>query len=243
MAQDQRDGGAAGGAQGVRTFPPRMTRSQPQLATVYAPGLDLHVGRRQGRVPFRSHRRGGHRFFRAPDAARPDYGKTKTRVGILEFREKSRNQDRPIPRGFSARLISSPYKQSRSAVDSGFPRHLSSTQKSQNQIIPVDGHFRVSARRRKSNGTQILVLRRFPDVPPVHRRPVGERRTYRRYSRIRCTGRHIAGRTLVSGAGLQRPNHLVRLRQWPFGARRRGHGLFSVHPADKHVRHHDGDAD
>ena len=38
MAQDQRDGGAAGGAQGVRTFPPRMTRSQPQLATVYAPG-------------------------------------------------------------------------------------------------------------------------------------------------------------------------------------------------------------
>jgi hypothetical protein len=38
MAQDQRDGGAAGGAQGVRVFPPRMTRSQPQLATVYAPG-------------------------------------------------------------------------------------------------------------------------------------------------------------------------------------------------------------
>src|SRR5260370_12048844 len=38
MAQDQRKGGAAGGAQGVRTFPPRMTRSQPQLATVYAPG-------------------------------------------------------------------------------------------------------------------------------------------------------------------------------------------------------------
>ena len=31
-------GGAAGGAQGLRIFPPRMTRSQPQLATAYAPG-------------------------------------------------------------------------------------------------------------------------------------------------------------------------------------------------------------
>jgi hypothetical protein len=38
MAQDQRDGRATGGAQSARTFPPRMTRSQPQLATVYAPG-------------------------------------------------------------------------------------------------------------------------------------------------------------------------------------------------------------
>lgn len=39
MPEDQqRDGGGAGGAQGLRTFPPRMTRSQPQLATAYAPG-------------------------------------------------------------------------------------------------------------------------------------------------------------------------------------------------------------
>jgi hypothetical protein len=38
MAQDQRDGGGASGAQAVRLFPPRMTRSQPQLATAYAPG-------------------------------------------------------------------------------------------------------------------------------------------------------------------------------------------------------------
>ena len=38
MAQDQRDGTAAGGAQGIRAYPPRMTRSQPQLATAYAPG-------------------------------------------------------------------------------------------------------------------------------------------------------------------------------------------------------------
>jgi hypothetical protein len=38
MAQDQRDGAATGGAQSARMFPPRMTRSQPQLATVYAPG-------------------------------------------------------------------------------------------------------------------------------------------------------------------------------------------------------------
>src|SRR3954454_25239516 len=38
MAQSPRDGGAAGGAQGVRSLPPRMTRSQPQLATAYAPG-------------------------------------------------------------------------------------------------------------------------------------------------------------------------------------------------------------
>jgi hypothetical protein len=38
MAQEQRDGGAAAGVQGLRAFPPRMTRSQPQLATAYAPG-------------------------------------------------------------------------------------------------------------------------------------------------------------------------------------------------------------
>ncbi len=38
MAQDQRDSGGTGGAQGLRLFPPRMTRSQPQLATAYAPG-------------------------------------------------------------------------------------------------------------------------------------------------------------------------------------------------------------
>src|SRR5262245_9791940 len=38
MAQDQGDGGGAGGAQAIRLFPPRMTRSQPQLATAYAPG-------------------------------------------------------------------------------------------------------------------------------------------------------------------------------------------------------------
>jgi hypothetical protein len=38
MAQDQRDGGGAGGGQAMRLFPPRMTRSQPQLATAYAPG-------------------------------------------------------------------------------------------------------------------------------------------------------------------------------------------------------------
>ena len=36
MAQDQRDSGAAVGGQGLRAFPPRMTRSQPQLATAYA---------------------------------------------------------------------------------------------------------------------------------------------------------------------------------------------------------------
>lgn len=34
----QRDGGSAGGQHGLRAFPPRMTRSQPQLATAYAPG-------------------------------------------------------------------------------------------------------------------------------------------------------------------------------------------------------------
>ena len=38
MAQDQRDSGAALGGQGLRVLPPRMTRSQPQLATAYAPG-------------------------------------------------------------------------------------------------------------------------------------------------------------------------------------------------------------
>jgi hypothetical protein len=39
MPQDQqRDGGGVGGSQGLRAFPPRMTRSQPQLATAYAPG-------------------------------------------------------------------------------------------------------------------------------------------------------------------------------------------------------------
>lgn len=38
MAQDQRDNGAALGGQGLRVLPPRMTRSQPQLATAYAPG-------------------------------------------------------------------------------------------------------------------------------------------------------------------------------------------------------------
>lgn len=36
MPQDQQAG--AGAAQGLRAFPPRMTRSQPQLATAYAPG-------------------------------------------------------------------------------------------------------------------------------------------------------------------------------------------------------------
>jgi hypothetical protein len=34
----QRDGEGRGGPQGLRAFPPRMTRSQPQLATAYAPG-------------------------------------------------------------------------------------------------------------------------------------------------------------------------------------------------------------
>ena len=38
MAQDQGDSGAALGGQGLRALPPRMTRSQPQLATAYAPG-------------------------------------------------------------------------------------------------------------------------------------------------------------------------------------------------------------
>ena len=38
MAQDQRDSGAAISGQGLRALPPRMTRSQPQLATAYAPG-------------------------------------------------------------------------------------------------------------------------------------------------------------------------------------------------------------
>ena len=38
MAQDQNNGGGVGSAQASRAFPPRMTRSQPQLATAYAPG-------------------------------------------------------------------------------------------------------------------------------------------------------------------------------------------------------------
>jgi hypothetical protein len=37
-ADQQRDGGTTSGAQGARAYPPRMTRSQPQLATAYAPG-------------------------------------------------------------------------------------------------------------------------------------------------------------------------------------------------------------
>src|ERR1700688_297771 len=38
MSQDQRDSGATTSGQGLRALPPRMTRSQPQLATSYAPG-------------------------------------------------------------------------------------------------------------------------------------------------------------------------------------------------------------
>jgi hypothetical protein len=38
MVQNQRDGGTGGGTQGLHAFPPSMTRSQPQLATAYAPG-------------------------------------------------------------------------------------------------------------------------------------------------------------------------------------------------------------
>ena len=38
MAQDYRDGGGAGGMTSRHHFPPRMSRSQPQLATSYAPG-------------------------------------------------------------------------------------------------------------------------------------------------------------------------------------------------------------
>src|SRR6266481_317462 len=38
MARDQRNGAATGGTQSARMFPPSMTRSQPQLATAYAPG-------------------------------------------------------------------------------------------------------------------------------------------------------------------------------------------------------------
>ena len=71
MAQDQRDGGA-GGAKVCR-FPPRMTFSASACDSLCA-GFDLHMGRRQGRVPFRPHRWGGHRFFRASDPTRSDYG-------------------------------------------------------------------------------------------------------------------------------------------------------------------------
>ena len=54
MAQDQRDGGGAGGAQALRLFPPRMTRSQPQLATAYAPGAIAPTVRRatMGHIAF-----------------------------------------------------------------------------------------------------------------------------------------------------------------------------------------------
>src|SRR5262245_19307873 len=62
---------------------------------------------------------------------------------------------------------------------------------------------------------------------------IGERRSHGKCIRMRCAGRRVARSTLVSRAGSQCRDYLIRLRQWRFGASWSGPCLFSATPSDE----------